>query len=70
MTEKTFSDDVVNDWHEDVENPEGYRSGRYRPTHLGDHVSDGRYRIVHDLSFGLPPQSGLRETGGRTDMSP
>ena len=44
--------DLIYDWHDDVEMLEGYRSGGYRPTHLGDEVSNGRYRIVHKLGFG------------------
>ena len=50
---KKVSDGMVNDWHGDVENPEGYRSGGYRPTHLGDQFSNGRYRILHELGFGF-----------------
>lgn len=39
-------------WLDDVEDLEGYVIGGYHPTHLGDELSQGRYRIVHKLGFG------------------
>lgn len=39
-------------WLDDVEDLEGYVTGGYHPIHLGDELSQGRYRIVHKLGFG------------------
>lgn len=39
-------------WQEGVENLEGYRSGGYHPTHIGDQYSDSRYEVVHKLGYG------------------
>ena len=39
-------------WHEDVEDLEGYQPGGYHPVHIGELYSNGRYRIVHKLGFG------------------
>ena len=39
-------------WLDDDENLEGYVDGGYHPTHLGDELWEGRYRIVHKLCFG------------------
>lgn len=35
-----------------VENVERYRPGGFHPVHLGDTLSDGRYRIIHKLGYG------------------
>lgn len=35
-----------------VEDVELYRPGGYHLVHLGDTLSDGRYRIIHKLGFG------------------
>ena len=37
---------------DDVENVELYRPGGFHPIHLGDTLSDGRYRIIHKLGHG------------------
>lgn len=29
-----------------------YRRGGYHPVHLGTHLQDGRYKILHKLGFG------------------
>lgn len=39
-------------WQEGVENLEGYRSGGYHPTHIGDQYCDSRYEVVHKLGYG------------------
>lgn len=36
----------------DVEDPNGYCSGRYFPMLLGETFKDGRYHIVHKLGWG------------------
>ncbi len=39
-------------WVDGVEDLETYVPGGFHPTHLGDELSDGRYRIIHKLGFG------------------
>ncbi|OBT78089.1 hypothetical protein VF21_03119 [Pseudogymnoascus sp. 05NY08] len=39
-------------WQEGVENLEGYCSGGYHPTHIGDQFCDSRYHVVHKLGHG------------------
>ncbi|KAL9102567.1 MAG: hypothetical protein Q9163_002285 [Psora crenata] len=36
----------------DAEPLERYRKGGYHPTHLGDYLKDGRYKIIHKLGWG------------------
>lgn len=42
----------VYQWLDGVEDLEGYVTGGYHPTYLGDELSHGRYRIIHKLGFG------------------
>lgn len=39
-------------WQEGVENLDGYRSGGYHPTHIGDRYHNERYEIIHKLGSG------------------
>lgn len=36
----------------DVEDPNGYHTGRYFPVTLGNEFKDGRYRVLHKLGWG------------------
>ena len=49
---EALSNELIHQWHEAVENLDGYRPGGYHPTHNEDLYSNGRYEIVHKLSFG------------------
>jgi serine/threonine-protein kinase SRPK3 len=51
-TTVTRDPQLVYQWLDDVEKLEGYATGGYHPIHLGDELSQGRYRIVHKLGFG------------------
>ena len=35
-----------------VEDVENYRRGGFHPTHLGDTLKGGRYRVLHKLGYG------------------
>lgn len=39
-------------WQEGVEDLEGYCSGGYHPTHIGDRYFNDRYEVVHKLGYG------------------
>ncbi|KAL8720610.1 MAG: hypothetical protein Q9225_002545 [Loekoesia sp. 1 TL-2023] len=50
--EETASDGLTYQWHEKIEDLEGYIPGEYHPAHIGDLYSNERYQIVHKLGFG------------------
>ena len=52
MTDESKPRERIYKWVYDVEDLERYEIGGYHPTHIGDELHGGRYRIVHKLGYG------------------